>query len=275
MKWFRAIQKKFPQHKYAINAKLLGDDAEYAWTNLGYWEEDTHSYPIACQQLADHLAQAVQLHAKDHVLDLGCGRGASLLHWQEQYKIQNLSAVDLQAECITHIQQKLKIQAYCGSFLNLKAFALSKAFDVVLCIDAAYHSDLNLFLDSIHSVLNSKGHIGFHYLMLSEKWQNLSKFEQEKYRLMLKSADVHLDHLHSQMEIERIMQQFQFGNIHIEDLSKPVFLGFSNHIFQKKRSNQHASLLDTFKINMTAKLCNKLYADGLVRYIQITAQNAH
>ena len=31
--------------------------------------------------------------------------------------------------------------------------------------------------------------------------------------------------------------------------------------------------LDVFKIKMTAKLCNKLYRDGLVRYIQITAQN--
>jgi hypothetical protein len=31
--------------------------------------------------------------------------------------------------------------------------------------------------------------------------------------------------------------------------------------------------LDGFKIRMTAKLCAKLYADGWVKYVQISAKN--
>lgn len=276
MKWIQALQQKLPKHKYAINAKLLGDSAECAWTNLGYWDEATSSYPQACTQLAEHLAQSVHLDMQDRVLDLGCGQGASLKYWLNHYRIDDLEAVELQEHCVHQIQKKLPQikKIYQQSFLNLNSIPFSKWFDVVLCIDAAYHSDLNSFLKSVHTVLNSKGRIGFHYLMLSEKWQNLSKFEQEKYRLLLKSADVHLDHLHSQMEVERIMQQFQFENIQIEDLSKPVFLGFSNYISHQKFSSENANLLDIFKIKMTAKLCNKLHSDGLVRYIQITAQNA-
>ncbi|MFW1817698.1 SAM-dependent methyltransferase, partial [Acinetobacter guillouiae] len=32
MKWLQAIQQKRPKHKYAIDAKMLGDNAECAWT---------------------------------------------------------------------------------------------------------------------------------------------------------------------------------------------------------------------------------------------------
>lgn len=275
MQWIQAIQQQFSQHKYAINAKILGDDAAYAWTNLGYWTATTQSYPQACRQLADQLAAAVALNSNDQLLDLGCGRGASVLHWQNHYKIQRLSAIDVQAPCIEYLQNHLKsnIQLYCGSFLNLKNILPEQGFDVVLCIDAAYHSPLNSFLDSIHGVLNSKGRVGFHYLMWSEKWQNLSKFEQEKYRLLLKSADIQIKHLYSQADLQQIMQQRQFEHIQIDDLSEPVFLGFADYIAQREFSGKFDHFLDAFKIKMTAKLCNKLYRDGLVRYIQITAQN--
>ncbi|NNP74378.1 methyltransferase [Acinetobacter defluvii] len=275
MNWIQAIQQQFSQHKYAINAKILGDDALYAWTNLGYWTATTQSYPQACRQLADQLAQAVGLNSNDHLLDLGCGRGASILHWKNHYKTQRLSAVDMQQHCIDQLQHNLNsnIQFYSGSFLNLKNILSDTHFDVVLCVDAAYHSDLNLFLASVRPFLNSKGRIGFHYLMLTDKWQNLSSFEQEKYRLLLKSADVQIKHLPTQTDIQQIMQQYRLENIQIDDLSERVLLGFADYISQRKFSGEHKHLLDSFKIKMTAKLCNKLYTDGLVRYIQITAQN--
>lgn len=69
MKWLQAIQQKLPKHKYAIDAKMLGDNAECAWTNLGYWDETTSSYPQACQQLAERLAQAVQLTPDEQLLN--------------------------------------------------------------------------------------------------------------------------------------------------------------------------------------------------------------
>ena len=56
MKWLQAIRSNVPKHKYAINAHILGDHNELAWSNLGYWEDTTSSYPEACQALADQLA---------------------------------------------------------------------------------------------------------------------------------------------------------------------------------------------------------------------------
>ena len=88
-----------------LTQKQLGDDAELAWSNLGYWDDTTSSYPDACRQLADQLAQAVHLTSNDRLLDLGCGQGASLLHWQMHYHVQHIEAVEMQSSCVIQIQK--------------------------------------------------------------------------------------------------------------------------------------------------------------------------
>ena len=105
----QALIEKVIGHKYAIDAKRLGDDTLLAWSNLGYWQGQQHNYPLACQSLADQIAASVQLKSTDRVLDLGCGQGASLVFWMEHFQIQNLSAVELQTECVEKIQKNLFI----------------------------------------------------------------------------------------------------------------------------------------------------------------------
>jgi cyclopropane fatty-acyl-phospholipid synthase-like methyltransferase len=274
MKWLQAIRQKLPQHKYAINAKQLGDNAELAWSNLGYWDDATSSYPAACRQLADQLAQAVALTSNDHLLDLGCGQGASLLYWHQHYQVQHIEAVELQASCVIQIQKYFpQITAiYPQSFLNLKQIPFKQYFDVVLCIDAAYHSNLNSFLDSAGSVLNLKGRLGFHYLMLSEQWLNLNALQQQKYKWLLKAADVNLEHLMTAPLLEQTLQQHDFNDIEIRDISKAVLHGFANYFQYLQQLPQQSTGLDAFKIRMTAKLCQQLYQDGLVNYVQISAK---
>lgn len=274
MKWLQAIQQQFSQHKYAINAKQLGDNAELAWSNLGYWDDATSSYPDACRQLADQLAQAVHLISNDKLLDLGCGQGASLLHWQQHYHVQHIEAVELQSSCVIQIQKHLpQISAiHPHSFLNLKQIQFQSGFDVVLCIDAAYHSNLNSFLDSVESILNSKGRLGFHYLMLSDQWLDLHSFQKQKYRWLLKAADVNLNNLMTESVLKQTLQSYDFEGIEIRDLSEEVLQGFANYFHKLQQLPQQPTNLDAFKIRMTAKLCAKLYADGWVKYVQISAR---
>lgn len=267
----RAALSRLIPHKYAIDASNLGDDGELAWTNLGLWK-NTQNYREACCQLADHLAQAVNLNSKDHLLDLGCGQGASLLHWLKYYQPKSVSAVDLQAECVNKIQKLIPEinQFYSGSFLNLKQFEFKQFFDVVLCIDAAYHSHLNSFLDSVVPVLNSKGRLGFHYLMRADSCQNMTVLQEQKHRYLLKAADVVWDNVPNEKTLRNALEQQGFANIQIEDLSEQVLLGFSQYIQNQQERNQSRGLAN-FKIQMTAKLCRQLYQNGYVRYIQITA----
>ncbi|CAB1207491.1 SAM-dependent methyltransferase [Acinetobacter bouvetii] len=273
MKWLQAIRQQFPQHKYAINAKQLGDDAALAWSNLGYWDAATASYPQACRQLADQLAQAVALSSNDRLLDLGCGQGASLMYWQQHYQVRHIEAVELQANCVRQIQTHFPHIAaiYQHSFLNLKQLPFTQGIDVVLCIDAAYHSNLNSFLDSISSVLNSKGRLGFHDLILSEKWHTLNALQKQKYQWLLKLADVKLDNLLTAAACKQTLEMYGFSEIDIRDLSEPVLHGFSQYFQQLPKQGIG---LDTFKIRMTAKLCQQLYLDGLVNYVQISAKKS-
>ncbi len=228
MKWLQTLQRHLPKHKYAIDAKQLGDHAVLAWSNLGYWENSQSSYPEACQTLATHLADRLQLKSNDRVLDLGCGQGASLLLWQQHYHVQQLCAVELQAECVQRIQHTLNsnIHIIQTSFLNLNSKLFSVPFNVVLCLDAAYHSDLNSFLRSTHSVLNSKGRIGFHYLMLSNAFLNLNRFEKLQLKMLLKAADVHLEQLQLETNLQHSIEAQGYQQVVIEDLSDAVLAGF-------------------------------------------------
>ncbi|ENW97796.1 SAM-dependent methyltransferase [Acinetobacter sp. NIPH 298] len=272
----QALFEKILGHKYAIDAKRLGDDSPLAWSNLGYWQApqsdlQQHDYPLACQTLADQVAISVQLKKSDRVLDLGCGQGASLLHWLNEYDVEQLSAVELQTTCIEQIQKNLpQVESYCQSFLNLKQLNFLNSFDAVVCIDAAYHSNLNSFLNSATSVLNSKGRIAFHYLMWSDAWQHCRYLQKQQYRYLLKSADVQWQHLVNEQQLVQTLAQYGLGDIVIQDFSVPVLAGFAEYI-EFSRTEKKAFDLAQFKIGMTAKLCRKLYQDGLVRYIQISA----
>jgi trans-aconitate methyltransferase len=266
----RLIEKVFG-HKYAIDAKRLGDDSLLAWSNLGYWQDQRHDYPQACQSLADQIATSVQLKKDDKVLDLGCGQGASLLHWLKQYQLEQLSAVELQADCVKRIQKQLpQVQIYCENFLNLNQQHFLNSFDVIVCIDAAYHSDLNSFLNSVSPILNSQGRIAFHYLMWSDAWRESSNLKKQQYRYVLKSADMNWQNLMDEQQLTQNLIQQGFTEIVIQDFSEPVLNGFAVYIKNKRTERKRCDLAQ-LKIDMTAKLCRKLYQDGLVHYVQVSA----
>ena len=266
------------KHKYAIDAALLGDERNCAWSNLGLWHQDHLSYPQACEALARALADSVNLNSKDKVLDLGCGQGASLILWKENYAVEHLEAVELQEKYFLHNQKFLPAvdNIHHGSFLNLNQLSFKFKFDVVLCIDAAYHSDVNLFVSSASSVLNSKGRLAFHYLILNSKYDELSSLQKMKLRLLLKAADVNLNHLKTRQQLNERMRVQHFENVEIQNLNESVFNGFSKYIksalFKERIGKIPHHFLDLKKIQLTAKLCAQLYADGIIEYVQISAK---
>ena len=272
--WWAPLSKWKPSHKYVINSSYLGDQAQLAWSNLGYWDAQTVDYAQACRQLADRLAQAVQLTASDVLLDLGCGNGASLAYWQQHYAVQQLTGIELQQSCIAQIQQFLHPcpVLYTQSFLALAQIQFKQNFDVVLCIDAAYHSTLTTFLSSVTSVMQAEARLGFHYLVLTQPWQQLSAVQQQRYKYLLKAADVDIQDLMTQPQLIEQLQQHQLSQVCIEDLSEAVLAGFANyaHGLDTPKLSQRLQF-DYLKIKMTAKLCQHLYQDGLIRYVQVSA----
>lgn len=258
-------------HKYAIHSAMLGDDAPCAWSNLGLWLPNTTSYVQACQQLAAHLADQVQLSPTDHVLDLGCGHGASVLFWQQHYAVTQVCAVEVQPDCVAGIRAShLDCELYQASFLALPV--LKPEYDVILCIDALYHTALAAFFNAIAPCVKPHARLGFHYLVLNERWAAQSWLQQKKYQGLLKAADISLSHLMSSCALQELAQQSGYQQIQIEVLTPAVFTGFSAYIAQLPP--QQLKGMAGFKIKMTAKLCQQLYQDGLVDYVQVSMVKA-
>lgn len=254
-------------HKYAINSRLLGDSSLLAWSNLGCWQETTN-YLQACQNLALHLGDQMQLCTQDSILDLGCGQGASLKLWHTHYSIQTIYAVELQASLARKLNG-LNLPAvkhvYSGSFLNLNDFNLTQKFSAIVCIDAVYHSCIFSFLNSMLSYLKPKGRLGFHCLCFTEKWQNASRFKKMQYFLLLKCADINIQNILSYKQLEDAIYQRGFKHIHTTNLSKNVLCGFANYLKIKPVIQQNR------KIKYTAKFCELLYKDGFISYMQVVA----
>ena len=266
---FQALQAQLRQHKYAINTAMLGDTQRLAWSNLGLWQAGDH-YRDACQALAMHLADSIDLNSNDILLDLACGQGASLALWNNNYKIQNISAVELQANHVA----ALKIHApflnsiLCDSFLNLNAHTFGQTFSAVLCIDAAYHVNLRSFISAVKQVMQPKARLAFHTLLLSDAFLNLNTWQQKKYAYLLKAADINLENLMTQDGLHSTIMQHGFTQVQVEDLSEQVLAGFAHFVASNDLT---LSGLDGFKIKMTAKLCQRLWQDGLVRYVAVAA----
>ena len=88
--------------------------------------------------------------------------------------------------------------------------------------------------------------------------------------MLLKAADVHLEHLQLETNLQPSIEAQGYQQVAIEDLSDAVLAGFSRY-YHVHLAQQVAQSLDHFKIKMTAKLCQKLFEQGIVRYVQITA----
>ena len=125
------------------------------WCNLGLWpasadEAARTSFKEACTSLAAAVGEAASLGAHDEVLDVGVGYAEQTNFWIERFGVRRVVAVEAS---LTHVEAAHRAQrdgSLGGSgavdVIHGSATALAAAvgssepsFDVVLCLDCAYH----------------------------------------------------------------------------------------------------------------------------------------
>jgi SAM-dependent methyltransferase len=286
-----------PREKdFEIAVELLGDaPAALAWANLGDWNAAT-DYDSACRALALRVGAAAALQPSDRVLDMACGRGASLALWPQAFGVQRVTGLEYQAACVENIRRQppVGLEAIVhGRFDASPPAALpAHSFDAAVCVDAAYHAtSLAAFAAFAAQTLRPQGRLAFTTLVLPAPLGKREKGERGQTRgrshfakmtppallsLLLAQAGIPPASLLPETALIEALQQQGFAEISLQRLDTEVLQGFAG--FVARRGQQLSWRQKTgagwLKIRATAWLCRYLHARGALHYVLVSATRA-
>mgnify|MGYP000346364801 CR=1 FL=1 len=149
-----AVKEFHDLSELQLNINSVNGKIESSWGNLGFWAPRDNSkhalnYPQACHQLACNVADMANLNSDHRLLDTGFGCGDQLVVWLEEYKVNNVTGINLSVSQTQHAQQKvtaLNIDSSIAWDLRVADCCessawqgLDKKFDRIIALDCIYH----------------------------------------------------------------------------------------------------------------------------------------
>lgn len=264
-------------------ALLAGAAGDWRWNNLGDWQVAT-DYEYACIALARRHAEFSGLSANSHLLEFACGYGASFELWRDQFQVKTITALEYRQRCVDWLNQSLTsshhtaqchVQVLQGRFDRPLPNALTQqSFDVLLCIDAAYHAtSLHQFLITASTALRPKGVLCFSTLMWADSAATSASMSAIIGQQLLKLASIPAASVLTQPQIKTLFQQLHWTDLQIQPIEQHVFEGFANWVQQQNRclAPRHRYSMAWQKICATARLCRWLQQHKILRYVMIRA----
>lgn len=249
-----------------------------AWTNLGDWAEGD-DFRAACARLARRHAETVSLQPSHRVLDLACGRGASLALWW-QLGVRELTGLDADAEALRSAREGLAghglvtdgaagVTLLSGRYDQWPPVPglLPAAHDAVVCIDAAYHaSSADAFLRTVAHVLAPDGRAAWSTLVLRSEpgW---------RLRLLLRAAGIPSASLCTLADWQARADRHGLLLEPVAALDAEVLDGFSTFARSAvtatpaQAATQGWSHVPRWKLALTGRLCRSLTASGEIGYM--------
>lgn len=262
---------------FAIAAELLDDHAAaLAWTNLGDWRGAT-DYATAARQLALRVGAAAALAPTDRVLDLACGRGASLALWPQAFGVARVSGLELQPACVAAIRAAPPpdLEAIVeGRFDTLPPPSplAPASFDAVLCVDAAYHArSLADFARFAATLLRPGGRLAFTTLLLPAGSRG-----SPLLRRGLAQAGIPAASVPDSGALVAALQAQGFAQVSVVLMDADVLQGFADFVPRRRRVLPWRQRLraDWLKIQATGWLCGELHRRGALHYALVSAARA-
>lgn len=129
-----------------------------------------------CIQLYDQVVRNVNLKDKK-VIEIGSGRGGGASYITRYYKPVKYTGVDISSGVIKFCNKHYKVPGL--SFIQGKAEKIpfqQESFDAVVNVESARcYSDIKLFFNEVHRILNSDGHFLFADMIEPEKLETIKK----------------------------------------------------------------------------------------------------
>lgn len=264
--------------RHAIATRLLSDgDSPWSWANLGLWQRGQADYATAARHLARRHGELAGLQPHWHVLDAGCGQGASLLLWQSAFGVRALTALECQTACLERLRGGPwhTLDSRFDS-LPLPAGLAPASQDAVLCVDAAYHArGLTDFAAFAAAALKPGGVLVFSTLVQADRalgsWPS---------RWGLAAAGIPPGSQRTWTQLQRDLAANGLTLVDTQWLDDPdtgtVLQGFADFVPRRAQALTRAQRLGAgwLKIWLTGRLCGRLAAQGTLRYGLFRAVNA-
>lgn len=198
-----------------------------AWRLLGYWR-DTSQYRQACSEMAGLLADKACLSRQDEVLDVGFTSPDQLLVWLDYYQVQHLTAI------ASDEHQMARTQEYCQHVNTLELLrggetALAgrpeNSCDKLIALDCVYHlQSRSHFFHHARKALKPGGTLAFTDMVLARPFQD--RREQRLTNTLGRLSGLLVGDMPIKETYENLLQQHQFGQVDIIDITDDVLSGF-------------------------------------------------
>ena len=146
----------------------------------GYWIHGDESKEMAQLQLTEHLAQLANVRPGSHILDVGCGLGASSLYLARNYNamVTGITISPVQVEMATQSASREGLDAQFV-LMDAEVMTFQKHFDVLWCVECISHmQNQQAFFASAARLLKPAGSFA---IIDWFKNKNLTRAETQKF----------------------------------------------------------------------------------------------
>jgi SAM-dependent methyltransferase len=187
------------------------------FANLGFFLPGTPDHTDACENLMEHLLGLIRSR-KGLILDVGCGLGGSTRHLTRYYPPEHVHGINISEYQLDECRRRVPGSHFHLMSAERLAFP-DGMFDAVISVEAAPHfKGRREFLEEARRVLKPSGELVVADLLFNS--------EPRAFRKVLKGQELYqnLD------EYRALWEANGFGDVSCEDVTRPCWRGFVEHI---------------------------------------------
>ncbi|MCF8243478.1 MAG: class I SAM-dependent methyltransferase [Melioribacteraceae bacterium] len=244
MSLLRLTKTAFASGDYykSMNEALKSINGDYHMLHYPFYEDNKHSFSQAQNNLIEYCIKKFSVLTDKDLLDIGCGNGVVALYVSDNYLVNSVIGVDINANNVKIAnEEKKRRNKHNVNFLEGDAQNLSQiksnSIDIIINIESAFHyPQKELFTDEIYRILKPGGQFVIADILTTKKENRI-----------LKSWKKNMNYHH--WSYEKYRNAFNRSNLKLlsnDDITDKVILGFKMYKNYFKEFSKNGNFRATF-----------------------------